>query len=102
MTFGTSWACFMAQNDFKLAAERAEAAAYSALGWPMGQRGRAAAIHLELRQIDARTVEQLAREIETASAMFAKGKNVSRGNRCSGRKRRVLVIWETPARAQSC
>jgi hypothetical protein len=32
----------------------------------MGQRGRAAAIYLELRQIDARTVEQLAREIETA------------------------------------
>jgi hypothetical protein len=57
----------MARNDFRLAAERGEAAAYSADGWlAMGQRGRAAAIYLELRQIDARTAEKLAREIETA------------------------------------
>ena len=51
----------MARNDFRRAAERAEAAAYSADGWlAMGQRGRAAAIYYELRQIDAHTVKQLA------------------------------------------
>ena len=64
----------MARNDFRLAAERAEAAAYSPDGWlAMGQRGRAAAIYLELRQIDARTVEQLAREIETARRHVREG-----------------------------
>ena len=39
----------------------------------MGQRGRAAAIYLELRQIDARTAEQLAREIETARRHVREG-----------------------------
>ena len=39
----------------------------------MGQRGRAAAIYLELRQIDAGTVEQLAREIETARRHVREG-----------------------------
>jgi hypothetical protein len=65
----------MAWNDFRLAAERAEAAAYSADGWlAMGQRGRAAAIYLELRQIDARAVQQLAREIETAPPCSRRGR----------------------------
>ena len=39
----------------------------------MGQRGRAAAIYLELRQIDARAVQQLAREIETARRHVREG-----------------------------
>jgi hypothetical protein len=37
----------MARNDFRLAAERAEAAAYSPDGWlAMDQRGQAAAISI--------------------------------------------------------
>ena len=64
----------MVRNDFRLAAERAEAAAFSPDGWlAMGQRGRAAAIYLELRQIDARTAEQLAKEIETARRHVREG-----------------------------
>jgi hypothetical protein len=64
----------MARNDFRLAAERAEAAAYSADGWlAMGRRGRAAAIYYELRQIDAHTVKQLIKEIEKARRHIREG-----------------------------
>jgi hypothetical protein len=64
----------MPRNDFRLAAERAEAAAFSPDGWlAMGQRGRSTAIYHELRQIDARTVEQIAREIEIARRHVREG-----------------------------
>lgn len=57
----------MGQNDFRLAAARAEAAPHSPDGWlAMGQRGRAAAIYQELREIDARNAAQRGRQIETA------------------------------------
>ena len=103
MTFGTLGSGFMARNDFRLAAERGEAAAYSADGWlAMGQRGRAAAIYLELRQIDARAVQQLAREIETARRHVREGEERIARQQALMEKTRVLVIWETPPRARSC
>ena len=53
----------------------------------MGQRGRAAAIYLELRQIDARAVQQLAREIETAR------RHVREGEERIARKRQPLAAY---------
>ena len=89
MTLERPGSHFTARNDFRLAAEHAEAAAYSPDGWlAKGQRGRAAAIYLELRQIDARTAEQLAREIETAR------RHVREGEERIGRKQALMEKTE--------
>ena len=74
----------------------------SEAGWPWANVDDCRDLS-ELRQIDARTVStQPGRKSRPRAAMFAKGKNASHGNRRSWRRRRVLVIWETPPKARSC
>ena len=63
----------VAQDDFQLAAKRAEAAHSSAEWLSLGQRGRSAAIYKDLREIDHEAAEHLAGKIAMARLMCREG-----------------------------